>query len=528
MLNNTLNNPNHIYMNINEASKWASDYTQKKVTNSNISYLINYGKVANYSHEQSKILIDKNELKSYYDQMVAKNSELSSPLSFAQYKESETTKHIHRLHPYKGKFIPQLVEYFLDDHVDDIKKEVFFEEGNIILDPFCGSGTTLSVLNELGMHGIGVDISQFNTILSNVKLKSYNIDLLEIELNKLIQKLEIFNSQKNTNKFENELNILLTNFNNTYFPAKTYKRTLVLNKIDEEQYSKEAIKIILPLYYQLVKENNIDISFDIDGNFLNRWYLKSIREEINFLKNEITNIPSYLQDIIFIIISRTARSCRATTHSDLATLVTPINSVYYCKKHGRICKPLFSIMKWFKSYTKDTLKRLREFSILKTDTEQICINADSSTVDLLSKTKIYNVKLANLITANGIDGIFSSPPYVGMIDYHEQHAYAYDILDIERNDELEIGKLRDGQSKLAQDKYINGISQVLLNMKKYLKHDYHIFLVANDKYNLYPQIAELSGMYIAKRYERPVINRTEKDKNKYSESIFYLKDKYGK
>ena len=39
-------------------------------------------------------------------------NDLNWALSFEQYKEAETTKHIHRLHPYKGKFIPQLVEYF--------------------------------------------------------------------------------------------------------------------------------------------------------------------------------------------------------------------------------------------------------------------------------------------------------------------------------------------------------------------------------------------------------------------------------
>ena len=45
------------------------------------------------------------------------------------------------MHSYKGKFIPQLVEYFLDQHIDDFKTESFFNKGNIVLDPFCGSGT---------------------------------------------------------------------------------------------------------------------------------------------------------------------------------------------------------------------------------------------------------------------------------------------------------------------------------------------------------------------------------------------------
>ena len=88
--------------------------------------------------------------------------DLNWTLSFEKIKEAETTKHIHRLHPYKGKFIPQLVEYFLDSHTDNFKRDVYFQPGDIVLDPFCGSGTTLVQANELGMHAIGIDVSAFN------------------------------------------------------------------------------------------------------------------------------------------------------------------------------------------------------------------------------------------------------------------------------------------------------------------------------------------------------------------------------
>ena len=44
-------------------------------------------------------------------------------LSLTNIRNLETTKHVHRLHPYKGKFIPQLVEYFLDNHTDKFKKK---------------------------------------------------------------------------------------------------------------------------------------------------------------------------------------------------------------------------------------------------------------------------------------------------------------------------------------------------------------------------------------------------------------------
>ena len=124
-----------------------------------------------------------------------------------------------------------------------------------------------------------------------------------------------------------------------------------------------------------------------------------------------------------------------------------------------------------------------------------------------------------------IKGLFSSPPYVGLIDYHEQHAYAYDLFGFDRKDELEIGPLFKGKGKEARDQYIKGISEVLRNCTKFLAQDYDVFLVANDKFNMYPTIAERSEMRIVNQYKRPVLNRTEKGKGAYSESIFHLKSK---
>ena len=139
---------------IKQASEWATDHIGKTVTPSNITYLINYGRILKHG-ENGATLIPKQELVNYYKnyqrEAVYKKKlgeDLNWALSFDQYKESETTKHVHRLHPYKGKFIPQLVQYFLDDHTDNFKTETFFKKGDIVLDPFCGSGTTLVQANK--------------------------------------------------------------------------------------------------------------------------------------------------------------------------------------------------------------------------------------------------------------------------------------------------------------------------------------------------------------------------------------------
>jgi DNA modification methylase len=521
-------------LDIKGASIWASNYTGKKVTSSNISYLIQYGRIKKYG-ENGNVFVSVNDLIKYYNSIQGNREilwkeqlgeDLNWALSFEQYKEAETTKHVHRLHPYKGKFIPQLVEYFLDTHKDKFKKEIYFKKGDIVLDPFCGSGTTLVQANELGLHSVGIDISAFNSLISNSKLAKYDLTELKKEIDRITLKLKVFLSDSQTLEFDEKLTQALNSFNNKYFPAQQYKYKLRQGEINEQQYGSEKEKEFIAIYEKLIKQFNVSLKQSNTLTFLDKWYIQPVRNEIEFVNNEIKKINNIeIQKLLSIILSRTIRSCRATTHSDLATLKEPVISPYYCSKHGKVCKPLFSILKWWQTYSNDTIKRLSQFDKIRTDTFQLCITGDSRDVDIITEVGKINTEFANLIERNKIKGIFSSPPYVGLIDYHEQHAYAYDLFGFERKDDLEIGPLFKGQGKAARDSYVEGISKVLLNSKKYLIDDYDIFLVANDKYNLYPTISEISGMKIVNQFKRPVLNRTEKDKGAYSEIIFHLKER---
>jgi len=521
-------------LSIKEASLWATEYLKKRVTESNISYLIQYGRIRRIGDNGTTQIV-KEELFDYYKKHRNTRQEiwneqlgkdLNWSLSFEQYTEAETTKHVHRLHPYKGKFIPQLVEYFLDKHVDSFKKEIYFQSGDIVLDPFSGSGTTLVQACELGIHSLGVDISAFNALIGNCKVTRYNLIDLQSEVKRITNLLRFFLINSNTPEFEEILLKELSKFNNKHFPVPEYKYKVKRKEVDEKKYGEEKEEEFLSVYNRLVEKYKIRLRQDKENSFLDKWYFQHIRDEIQFVFSEIEKVGnSKTKDILRVILSRTIRSCRATTHADLATLLEPVTTTYYCSKHGKICKPLFSIMKWWETYTKDTIKRLMEFDKLRGNTFNTCLTGDSRTIELHDELERLSPEFARLVSQQKIKGIFSSPPYVGLIDYHEQHAYAYDLFGFNRNDDLEIGPLFKGQGKEAKQSYVEGIAAVLNNARRFMVYDYDVFLVANDKYNLYPQIAEKAEMQIANQFRRPVLNRTEKDKNAYSEIIFHLKGK---
>jgi DNA methylase len=78
------------------------------------------------------------------------------------FTSAKTNGGLHSIHPYPAKFIPQIPGQLLD---------IFhrFSPGPV-LDPFCGSGTTLLECQARGIPSVGIDLNPIATLIASVKL----------------------------------------------------------------------------------------------------------------------------------------------------------------------------------------------------------------------------------------------------------------------------------------------------------------------------------------------------------------------
>ncbi len=359
--------------------------------------------------------------------------------------ERERTKHIHRLHPYLGKFIPQLVEIFL---------RKYFSPGQTVADPFVGSGTTLVQANELGINSVGFDISAFNVLLCRAKTAQYDIKKVKHEVLDILHKTT----------------------------TKTRRSSGMLPLFGEHYESSETVT---------------------DNEYLTMWFAPQALSELTTYHGLIDKEGYEYTDLLKVILSRSARSARLTKHFDLDFPKHPQTEPYWCFKHSRTCSPTDEALKFLSRYSHDTLKRIEEFSRYRTDASVTVHHDDSRQASFPP-----------------IDGVITSPPYVGLIDYHEQHAYAYQLLGLNDNRSREIGAAANGSSQKAKEQYKQDIAATFRRATQAMPSGGRLIVVAGDRADLYREIAQLAGVEVEHVVQRHVNRRTGRRSTDFFESVF--------
>jgi hypothetical protein len=351
--------------------------------------------------------------------------------SEAELPERERTKHVHRLHPYLGKFIPQLVQELLTRYV---------EPGGAVLDPFAGSGTTLVQALESGHDATGVDVAGFNALVMRVKTASYDLEALRADLA--------------------EAHAAAAGFE----PSGRYPSGA--------------------------------------SAYVRDWFAPAAAEQLLHFRSLASDARH--AEVLHVILARAARSARRTTHFDLDFPREPQRSEYWCYKHRRRCRPVEEARRFLLRYTLDTLARIEAFAAVRTPGRTATvIHGDARLLD----------------PGGGFAGVVTSPPYPGLIDYHGQHRYAYELLDLEDKGRDELGRPAIGTGRAALAAYGEGVAAVLGNAASALTPGARICVVVNDRRDLYPAILERAGLRLEERLERHVNRRTGRRAGEYFESV---------
>jgi hypothetical protein len=169
-----------------------------------------------------------------------------------------------------------------------------------------------------------------------------------------------------------------------------------------------------------------------------------------------------------------------------------------------VCRPVETARQFLTRYTLDTVARIREFSRLRSrGREAEVLQADARDVAYTRR----------------FDGIVTSPPYPGLIDYHEQHRYAYELLELDDRRELELGAAAQGTARAAVERYVEGIAVALANAVASVRAGGPVCIVVNDRRQLYPEILERAGLRLERRHTRHVNRRTGRRAGEYFEDV---------
>jgi DNA modification methylase len=110
-----------------------------------------------------------------------------------EYADADTKYHVHGLHLYPARMIPQIAGRLIQENSS---------EGQIVLDPFCGSGSVLVEALILGRNALGIDVNPLAIMIA--RAKTIAIDPLDLNraADRLLGNIQKKISLNRENKYE--------------------------------------------------------------------------------------------------------------------------------------------------------------------------------------------------------------------------------------------------------------------------------------------------------------------------------------
>ena len=236
-----------------------------------------------------------------------------------------TTYLTHNIHPYHSKYIPQIAGNLI---------ELLSNEGDLVLDNFSGSGTTLIEAKLKNRNAIGVDINPLACLISKAKTTPIEEKKLKTETAKLINNIRLSIEGVRTQKS-------LNSFNKT-----------------ETRNEKEQYRIA-------------------EFTYIHGWFQPQVIKELSIIKHYIGKIEDKdIKDFCLMVFSSIIREV-SNAASEFGNLMI--------SKRKSLVKNTFER---FQHKIKDATKRLVEFSRTVNDSKIKVVHKDTRNLNFIGNEKI--------------------------------------------------------------------------------------------------------------------------------------------
>ena len=276
-------------------------------------------------------------------------------LNFDDYARARLTHYLFR---YPAKFHPPVARKLIEE---------FSSEGDLILDPFCGSGTLLVEAQRAGRRSIGIDIDPVATFVSRVKTLSIPIKPLRRSSEKLLDTLGAF--ERPNSAYDD---LMSEDLSETDFKDEILQRHLVLPPIPN----------------------------------LSHWFRRYVSVDLATIWSQIDQVDAPRKhrlffELVFASIIRRASNADPVPVSGLEVT----SHMRMLEKKGRRIDP-FGL---FRTAVMRSLNDWEEYEGQK--------NGDSCAVEV----RQADAMRIRRHVRRDVDAIITSPPYHQAVDYYRRH-----------------------------------------------------------------------------------------------------------
>lgn len=212
-------------------------------------------------------------------------------------KDSSSKELTHDIHPYFAKFSPEIPRYLIREYTD---------EGDVVLDPFSGSGTTLVESLSLGRNAIGVDANPLACLIAKVKTTKLQ------DGDRRLAREVISDISTDVNSLYGQQNLLGKSFEEPEIPEfhnrddwfnKNVQKELAVIKRRIEDVQNERVYDVLRIAFSriIVGVSNQDSESrytQVENDVKNKECLERFTEQANYILDKLQSLEAEVPELV--------------------------------------------------------------------------------------------------------------------------------------------------------------------------------------------------------------------------------------